>query len=128
MPSTATAVSDDLDSFMAQRRAQGASQPTDEDSGDDLDAFMQSRRAAGHASNDSNLKMPPLFAPAIPRTPPSVAAAKLGQPMAQLAPPTADTTQLLRNVFTGRAQGPGMATEEEKAKWRDGLSAEDRHK
>src|SRR5258708_5806621 len=128
MPNTATAVSEYLDGFMAQRGAEGASQPRDEDWGDDLDAFMKSRRAAGHASNDSNLKMPPLFAPAIPRTPPSVAAAKLGQPMAQLAPPTVDTTQIPRNVFTGGAQGPGMATEEEKAKWRASLSDEDRQK
>ncbi len=110
---------------MAQRRAQGASQSPGEDSGDDLDAFMQSRKAS--ASSSSDLKMPTLFAPSIPRTPPSSeAAAKLGQPMVQLAPPMADTTQIPRNVFTGGAQVPGMATEEEKARWRASLSDEER--
>src|SRR5260370_1110710 len=131
MPNTATAVSDDLDSFMAQRHAHGASQSSDETSGDDdIDAFMQGRRAAGHTSSDNSLKMPPLFAPAIPRTPPSVAATKVGQPPVRLGLPDSgfDTTKIPRNVFTGGAQGPGMATEEEKARWRASLSDEDRQK
>lgn len=45
MPNPAT-VPDDLDSFMAQRRAQSVSTRSDEQSDDDLDAFMASRKAS----------------------------------------------------------------------------------
>jgi hypothetical protein len=49
-----------------------------------------------------------------------------GSLASSLTPPPADTTQIPRNVFTGGAQGAGMPTEEEKSRWRAGLSDEQR--
>jgi len=116
MPTNTPTVADDLESFMAARRAQGVSQPSDEDSGTDLDAFMKSRRAASQSATESAPKTPIIpFSAAIPRTPPTTAGTQVGQPMIRLTPPPMDTTQVPLNVFTGAPQEPGMRTQEETA-------------
>lgn len=106
---------------MAQRRAGRVSQSPEDD---DLDAFMQSRQAAASPSSDLQTTIP--LDPTGSLTPLTEAASKVGRPMIRLQPPAADLTQVPRNVFTGGAQEPGMATEEEKARWRASLSDEHR--
>jgi hypothetical protein len=84
---------------------------------------------------NSNLRTPTLDELATGASPetqtPSLTdrAAKVGRSTIPLGPPKnlfVDTTQIPRNVFTGDAQQPGMATEEEKARWRASLSDEKR--
>jgi hypothetical protein len=99
-------------------------EPEEEEATSDENSPLQRLRAAtaslkASAAEDNHVPGSENVAPfsaAIPRTAPSVAAAKVGRPMIQLQPPTADITQIPRNVFTGGAQGPGMLTEEEIAK------------
>ena len=116
MPTNTPQVADDLDSFMAARRAQSVSQSSDEDSDDNLDAFMKARKAAGQSANENVSKTSIIpFSAVVPRTPLTTAAAQVGQPMIRLTPPPMDTTQVPLNVFTGAPQAPGMRTQEETA-------------
>jgi hypothetical protein len=71
---------------------------------------------------DSDLRTPSLDELATGTSPETQApsltdrAATVGRSMLPLTPPSMDITQIPRNVFTGGAQQPGMATEEETAR------------
>src|ERR1700733_13828106 len=94
MPTNTSTVTDQLDEFMAARRAQDVSQSSDEDSGSDIDAFMKARRPASRSATESAPKTPIIpFSAAIPRTPPTTAGSQVGQPMVRLTPPPMETAQ-----------------------------------
>ncbi len=110
---SAPADDDDLDAFTQNYyRTNGAPKAAKSDDDDDIDSFTQKF----YASQQPKLKTPIPFASPVPRQSLSDSAAKLSQPLTTLTPPPTDTSTTPINVFTGEAQAPGMATEEEKAR------------
>ena len=101
----ATAVSDDLDQFVANYRAKGVPKSSGDD---ELDQFVKSYSEEKSAPPDTRSPFGTL----------AERSARLGEPMIPLAPPKnlfVDTTKIPRNPFTNELElAPPIATEEEK--------------
>jgi len=94
-----------------QRAASGSGGATTAVADEEENPLVASLKKTVAAENHVPGKVTPFSGP--PATSPTQAAARVGRAMIRLQPPAFDATQIERNVFTGGAREPGIATDEE---------------